>query len=119
MIFDEKHLQGDRLFSITQVPGIYYSIFISLGICKAKSILEPLNGFEHGTLVSKVWPTNHYVTASFLNHFFVVEAIFGQTKVNRINPFLTTCLFLYPPLKTSENLRFSGVCRGYRRRLVA
>ena len=34
-----------------------------------------------------------------------------------INPFLPTCLFLYP-LKTSENLWFSDVFRGYRKRPV-
>ena len=32
----------------------------------------------------------------------------------RINPFHTTCLFLYP-LKTSENLQFPDVLRGYRK----
>ena len=35
-----------------------------------------------------------------------------------INPFQATVLFLYP-LKTSQNLRFSAVFRGYRKRAVA
>ena len=35
-----------------------------------------------------------------------------------LNPFHSTCLFLYP-LKTSENLWFSDVFRGYRKRSVS
>ena len=35
-------------------------------------------------------------------------------KVSIVNPFSTSTLLLYP-LKTSENLRFSDVFRGYRR----
>ena len=37
---------------------------------------------------------------------------------NLLNPFHATDLFLYPR-KTSENLRFSDVFRGYRKRPVA
>ena len=32
---------------------------------------------------------------------------------------LVTSLFIYPPLKTSENQRFSGVFRWYKKRQVA
>ena len=32
----------------------------------------------------------------------------------RVDPFHTTGLFLYP-LRTSENKKFPGVCRGYKR----
>ena len=41
-----------------------------------------------------------------------------EKKVSIINPFYAIGLFLYP-LKTSENLWFSDVFRGYRQRLLA
>ena len=44
-------------------------------------------------------------------HFFIFTE-------ELINSFHATCLFLYP-LKTSENLWFSDVFRGYRKIIVA
>ena len=49
-----------------------------------------------------------------LTVFYMMTALF----INSFNPFHATNLFLYP-LKTSENLRFSDVFRGYRKRPVA
>ena len=39
-------------------------------------------------------------------------------KLNHVNPFCTTGLFLYP-LKTSEKFWFFDMFRGYRKRPVA
>ena len=39
-------------------------------------------------------------------------------KCPKINQFYASCFFLYP-LKTSEDLLFSDVFRGYRKRPVA
>ena len=41
----------------------------------------------------------------------------GETEVLILNPFYATGPFLYP-MKTSENLWFSDVFEGYRKRLV-
>ena len=49
--------------------------------------------------------------------FFDFELIF-QRKDESVNLFHANVLFLHP-LKTSENLRFSHVFRGYRNRILA
>ena len=48
---------------------------------------------------------------------FFLDVRLNQIK-NLINPFYATGLFLYPR-KTSENLWFSDVFKGYKKRPVA
>ena len=99
------HIETSQLIcSGNQLTGFYM-----MGILVVKRLIMKLllDYFGHDRYLFKV-----------KTMIFPILLLLHVSRLYQANPFHTTSLFLYP-LKTSKNLCFSDVFRGYRKRPVA